>query len=193
MIRGSQFGSLNQGPVGVLNIILAACARLLIRSLRGWKADSICSFVSIAGCDHDRTLPCLKLEREETWIDQFRSGDAVTAANQLFSLKGSVALMTGAAHGLGLAMAEGLAECGATVIVNGRDVAALEARPCSSNSIITPAYFRPIPSRQNFTFIPSCGPQTATTMGSICCGCITNTPCIIGVRKASRFGAGPQR
>lgn len=38
----------------------------------------------------------------------------------LFDLTGKVALVTGATHGLGLAMAEGLAAAGATVVINGR-------------------------------------------------------------------------
>jgi gluconate 5-dehydrogenase len=38
----------------------------------------------------------------------------------LFNLKGKIALVTGATHGLGMAMAEGLAAAGATIIVNGR-------------------------------------------------------------------------
>jgi gluconate 5-dehydrogenase len=37
----------------------------------------------------------------------------------LFDLRGKRALVTGATHGLGLAMAEGLAAAGATVIING--------------------------------------------------------------------------
>ncbi|MGX9966950.1 SDR family oxidoreductase [Roseomonas sp. F4] len=46
---------------------------------------------------------------------------------QKFDLTGRVALITGASRGLGAAMARGLAEAGAEVILNGRDPAALEA------------------------------------------------------------------
>ncbi len=49
-------------------------------------------------------------------------------AGELFSLKGRVALVTGASRGLGLAMARGLGRAGARVILNARDGAALEAR-----------------------------------------------------------------
>src|SRR3954468_15495977 len=41
-------------------------------------------------------------------------------ANALFDLSGKVALVTGGGSGLGHAMARGLAEAGATVILNGR-------------------------------------------------------------------------
>jgi gluconate 5-dehydrogenase len=52
-----------------------------------------------------------------------------------FDLNNRVALVTGASRGLGLAMAEALAEVGATVILNGRDantlkVAADRMRDC---------------------------------------------------------------
>jgi gluconate 5-dehydrogenase len=47
---------------------------------------------------------------------------------QLFSLAGRVALITGSSRGLGLGMAQGLAEAGATVVLNGRDPATLAAR-----------------------------------------------------------------
>lgn len=38
----------------------------------------------------------------------------------LFSLKGKTALVTGATHGLGMAMAKGLASAGATIVINDR-------------------------------------------------------------------------
>jgi gluconate 5-dehydrogenase len=40
---------------------------------------------------------------------------------QLFDLTGRIALVTGATSGIGLSIARGLAEAGATVVVNGRD------------------------------------------------------------------------
>ncbi|MBM3465859.1 MAG: SDR family NAD(P)-dependent oxidoreductase, partial [Armatimonadetes bacterium] len=46
----------------------------------------------------------------------------------MFSLTGKVALVTGASRGLGWAMAQSLATCGAHVILNARDAAALEGR-----------------------------------------------------------------
>ena len=39
----------------------------------------------------------------------------------MFSLKGKVALVTGANYGIGFAMAKGLAEAGATICFNGRN------------------------------------------------------------------------
>ena len=41
-------------------------------------------------------------------------------SNALFDLSGKVALVTGATHGIGMAMATGLGEAGATVVVNER-------------------------------------------------------------------------
>lgn len=40
-------------------------------------------------------------------------------STQLFDLNGKVALVTGATHGLGMAMAAGLGKAGATIVVNG--------------------------------------------------------------------------
>ncbi|MCC6470915.1 MAG: SDR family oxidoreductase [Alphaproteobacteria bacterium] len=48
--------------------------------------------------------------------------------NDMFSLGGRVALVTGGSRGLGYGMACGLAKAGATVVLNGRVPATLEAR-----------------------------------------------------------------
>ena len=45
----------------------------------------------------------------------------------LFDLTGRTALVTGSSQGIGLAMAAGLARAGARVVLNGRDVAKLDA------------------------------------------------------------------
>ena len=45
----------------------------------------------------------------------------------LFSLKGKRALVTGSSQGIGLALAKGLAEHGASVVLNGRDPGKIEA------------------------------------------------------------------
>jgi gluconate 5-dehydrogenase len=45
----------------------------------------------------------------------------------LFDLSGHRALVTGSAQGIGFALAQGLAEHGASVVLNGRDGAKLEA------------------------------------------------------------------
>ena len=50
---------------------------------------------------------------------------ATASVPPMFSLAGRVALVTGASRGLGLGMAGGLAEAGATVVLNGRDRATL--------------------------------------------------------------------
>jgi gluconate 5-dehydrogenase len=50
-------------------------------------------------------------------------------STELFNLSGKTALVTGSSQGIGLALAEGLANAGATVILNGRDAKKLtEAR-----------------------------------------------------------------
>lgn len=50
-----------------------------------------------------------------------------TAHSQRFSLQGRRALITGSTQGIGLALARGLAEAGAAVILNGRDGAKVDA------------------------------------------------------------------
>jgi gluconate 5-dehydrogenase len=46
--------------------------------------------------------------------------------NDLFGLTGQVALITGATHGLGMAMAKGLGKAGATLVINGNTPAKME-------------------------------------------------------------------
>jgi gluconate 5-dehydrogenase len=50
-----------------------------------------------------------------------------TVAVQLFDLTGRRALITGSSQGIGFALAQGLAEAGASVVLNGRDLARLSA------------------------------------------------------------------
>ncbi len=50
-----------------------------------------------------------------------------TTANPLFDLSNRIALVTGSSRGIGFALARALAEAGATVVLNGRDEAALES------------------------------------------------------------------
>lgn len=40
-------------------------------------------------------------------------------SQELFNIKGKVALVTGSTHGLGMSMALGLGKAGATIVVNG--------------------------------------------------------------------------
>jgi gluconate 5-dehydrogenase len=50
-----------------------------------------------------------------------------TAAVKVFDLSGRLALITGSSQGIGLALARGLAQAGARVVLNGRDGAKLES------------------------------------------------------------------
>ena len=47
--------------------------------------------------------------------------------NPLFDLTGRTALVTGSSQGLGLAIARGLGQAGAALVLNGRDEARLAA------------------------------------------------------------------
>jgi len=50
----------------------------------------------------------------------------MTKANPLFDLTGKTAFVSGASHGLGMAIAQGLANAGAQIIINGRSAERLE-------------------------------------------------------------------
>lgn len=49
----------------------------------------------------------------------------MASANQLFDLSGKTALITGSSQGIGFALARGLAQAGAAVVINGRDATKL--------------------------------------------------------------------
>ena len=51
----------------------------------------------------------------------------MTQTNALFDLSGKTALITGSSQGIGFALAKGLAEAGAAVVINGRDRAKVDA------------------------------------------------------------------
>src|SRR5580692_8247251 len=51
----------------------------------------------------------------------------MAAAFELFELTGKRALVTGSSQGIGLALARGLAEHGAEIVLNGRDAGKLDA------------------------------------------------------------------
>src|SRR4051812_50222186 len=56
----------------------------------------------------------------------FRGGGCMRV-DGLFDISGRTALVTGSSRGIGRALAEGLYASGCTVVLNGRDEAALEA------------------------------------------------------------------
>jgi gluconate 5-dehydrogenase len=58
----------------------------------------------------------------------------------LFDLSGTLALVTGSSQGIGLALARGLAEAGAKVVLNGRDAAKLEAARAHVPGAVTAAF-----------------------------------------------------
>ncbi|CAH0140139.1 SDR family oxidoreductase [Roseomonas sp. CECT 9278] len=58
----------------------------------------------------------------------------------LFDLTGKLALVTGSSQGIGLALARGLADSGARVVLNGRDGAKLEAARAHVPGAVTAAF-----------------------------------------------------
>ena len=62
------------------------------------------------------------------------------STNALFSLMGRVALITGSSQGIGLALAGGLAQQGATVVLNGRNARRVQAAVASLRDMGHQAY-----------------------------------------------------
>src|SRR5437899_11670907 len=56
---------------------------------------------------------------------RFGQGGGVSS-HRSFDVEGRIAVVTGSSRGIGLALATGLAETGAVVVLNGRETAALE-------------------------------------------------------------------
>ena len=79
----------------------------------------------------------------------------------LFDLHGKVALVTGGNGGIGLAMAQGLASCGASLMISGRDVRKAEAAVASLQPFATDAAFVPADVTQKV----SCLTLVADTLG----------------------------
>jgi len=52
----------------------------------------------------------------------------VTTGIEIFNLAGKRALITGSSQGIGRALAQGLAQAGAEVILNGRDIKAISSK-----------------------------------------------------------------
>jgi gluconate 5-dehydrogenase len=64
----------------------------------------------------EENLSCLIEDVKENFI----SGE-YTMIQQLFGLQGKIALITGSSQGLGLILARGLGQAGATIVLNGRN------------------------------------------------------------------------
>src|SRR5436853_2458134 len=66
------------------------------------------------------------------------------APSTLFDLTGKTALVTGSSAGLGIAMARGLAEAGAAIVLNGRDetklASAVEAFAAAGHRVSSRAF-----------------------------------------------------
>jgi gluconate 5-dehydrogenase len=72
------------------------------------------------GASRRRAKPKLRTERR-------RDGNVTDFVNQLFGLSGRLALVTGSSDGIGKALAKGLAQAGASVVINGRNADKVEA------------------------------------------------------------------
>ena len=69
-------------------------------------------------------------------VSRSRSGDELSMAFELFALTGKRALVTGSSQGIGFALAQGLAEHGAEIVLNGRDTGKLEAATAKLKSAV---------------------------------------------------------
>lgn len=72
-------------------------------------------------------------------------------SNQLFDLSGKTAMVTGASRGLGQAMAVGLAEAGATLLITARNLASLE----ETAALITGAGGKCLPIAMDVQDVPA--------------------------------------
>ena len=70
----------------------------------------------------------------------------------LFGLSGRRALITGSSQGIGFALARGLAQAGAALVLNGRDEARLE-QACKTLREELPQAFRDLPRPQKTIFL----------------------------------------
>ena len=80
------------------------------------------------------TLTYLKLPE----LSNSNKENSMTQGLDLFNLSGRRALVTGSSQGIGYALARGLAEAGATLVLNGRDEAKLATAAASLRNASAP-------------------------------------------------------
>lgn len=80
------------------------------------------------------------ITKQMTAVEAKKDTKHMTSANPLFDLTGKTALITGSSQGIGYALAKGLQDAGAKVVLNGRDTTKLAAAAKSLGAAHTLAF-----------------------------------------------------